>query len=84
MTNTTPAKQVYPGTAPVSFHVYADTIGTSAGYEGERRTLHNARRLAASLRRAGFGTCVMATYHADGTSWCETVEAHKPDGAELA
>lgn len=63
------------------YHVYADTIG--AIHEGNRKTLHNARRFARSLRRRGFGTCVRMAVSEGGKSWTELVEAHEADGYQV-
>jgi len=65
----------------VEYHVYADTVG--AVHEGNRTMLHNARRLAASLRRAGFGTCIRSAHAEGDRSWTELVEAHEADGHQV-
>ena len=89
MSNTYTAREVEPGTTPIAYHVYAD-VG-HAVHEDERATLHNARRLAAKLRRLGFGTCIRAAFSrvVDAElgvrmSWCETVEAIRADGTVVS
>lgn len=57
-------------------HVYVGNTPTTVGHEGTRKTLHNARRLAAALRRRGFDTCITALVEeADGSQRCELVES---------
>lgn len=57
----------------LSYHVYCTAYPTTAGYEGSRATLHNARRLAAALRRQGFAASIQAIRELDGAQWCEVV-----------
>jgi hypothetical protein len=67
----------------IIYFVYADTSG--AVLEGERATLHNARRLAQSLQRQGFGTCIRSTrVRADGSQVGEFVEAALASGQAVA
>lgn len=64
---------------PAAYFVYATLAPTNAGFEGERKTLHNARRLAASLNRQGFNASIQVAMVDGDRSWCELVETHPID-----
>ena len=57
----------------ISYHVYVTPSPTVSGYEGTRKTAHNARRLVRALERARFTPSVQVSKERDGVSWCEQV-----------